>query len=132
MDLKDHNQNLKIIGKVLLVIGLVLVPISLFSFFFLEAFQESDFWLDFDDVNIFFLHIRKPQNLLYFFPVFYSLLSAVFISSGVGLAMEKAWGKSFAMVPAVLLLFEFPIGTALGLYMIYALHFLPKNTESAS
>lgn len=122
MDLKDHSQNLRIIGKVLLVLGLVLVPISVFSFFFLDAFRESDFWLDIDDVDIFFLHIRRPQNLLYFFPIFYTLVSAVFISTGFGLASEKEWGKKFAMVPAVLLLFEFPIGTALGLYMIYALH----------
>ncbi|MEQ9402814.1 MAG: hypothetical protein RIM99_04435 [Cyclobacteriaceae bacterium] len=130
MDLKDHNQNLKIIGKVLLVLGLVLVPVSMFSFFFLEAFQESDFWLDFDDVDVFFLHIRKPQNILYFFPVFYTIISAVFITTGIGLAGEKSWGKKFAMVPAVLLLFEFPIGTALGLYMIYALHTDTESTAS--
>lgn len=122
MDLTDHNQNLRIIGKVLLVLGLVLVPISVFSFFFLDVFREADFWLDIDDVDIFFLHIRRPQNLLYFFPVFYSLISVVFISTGFGLAADKEWGRKFAMVPAVLLLFEFPIGTALGLYMIYALH----------
>lgn len=127
MNLKDHNQNLRIIGKILLVLGLVLVPISVFSFFFLEAFQESDFWLDFDEVDIFFLHIRNPQNLLYFFPALYVLAAAIFIISGVGLASEKEWGKKFAMVPAVLLLFKFPIGTALGGYMIYALHSSAEN-----
>ena len=127
MDLKDHNQNLRIIGKILLVLGLVLVPISVFSFFFLDAFQESDFWLDFDDVEIFFLHIRNPQNLLYFFPALYAVVSTIFIASGIGLVGEKEWGRKFAMVPAVLLLFKFPIGTALGGYMIYALH---SNTEN--
>lgn len=127
MDLRDHNQNLRIIGKILLVLGLILVPISIFSFFFLEAFQESDFWLDFDEVEVFFLHIRNPQNILYFFPVFYGIISAIFIGAGLGLANEKEWGKKFAMVPAVLLLFEFPIGTALGGYMIYALHTKKEN-----
>lgn len=127
MDLTDHNQNLRIIGKILLVLGLILVPFSIFSFFFLEAFRESDFWLDFDRIEIFFLHIRRPQNILYFFPIFYGILSAIFITSGVGLVGEKDWGKKFAMVPAVLLLFEFPIGTALGAYMIYALHSKKEN-----
>lgn len=122
MDLKDHNQNLRIIGKVLLVLGLILVPISIFSFFFLEAFQESDFWLEFDDIEVFFLHIKKPQHILYFFPIFYAIVSSIFITAGIGLANDKSWGRNFALVPAVLLLFEFPIGTALGLYMIYALH----------
>ena len=127
MDLRNHNQNLNIIGKVLLVLGLLFVPISIFSFLFLDAFHESDFWLDFHDIDIFFLHIRNPQNLLYFFPIFYSILGLIFIVAGIGLAGEKAWGKNFAIVPAVLLLFEFPIGTALGGYMIYAIHSEKEN-----
>jgi len=122
MDLKDHDQNLRIIGKILLVLGIFLVPICVFSFFFLEAFQESDFWLDFDRIEIFFLHIHHPQRILYFFPIFYGILSAIFVTAGIGLAGEKEWGRKFAMVPAVLVLFEFPIGTALGAYMIYAIH----------
>ena len=127
MDLRDHDQNLKIIGKIMLALGLILVPFSVFSFFFLEAFEESDFWLDFDRIEIFFVHIRHPHRILYFFPIFYGILAALFITSGIGLVGEKEWGRKFAMVPAVLLLFEFPIGTALGAYMIYALHTKKEN-----
>ncbi len=130
MDLKDHNQNLKIIGKILLVLGLILIPVWIFSFFFLEAFRGSDSWFDIDDIHIFFLHIRRPQDLLYFFPIFYGIISSVFIVTGYGLAVEKSWGRKFAMVPAVFLLFKFPIGTALGVYMIYALHTNDKPETS--
>ena len=122
MNLRDHNHNLKIIGKVFVVIGLILIPVSLFSFFFIEAFKESDFWMEVDDINILFLHIRAPQNALYLFPLFHFIVSLIFLSSGLGLALEKPWGKKVAMVPAVLLLFQFPIGTAVAIYMIYAIH----------
>jgi hypothetical protein len=129
MDFKDHNNNLRIIGKIFLVIGLILVPISIFSFFFAEIFSESDLWLEIDDFDILFLEIRNPQKLLYLFPIIHFISSAVFLISGYGLATEKTWGKKLAIVPAVLLLFKFPIGTALGVYMIYALHYEPKKAE---
>lgn len=132
MDFKDHDNNLKIIGKIFLVIGLVLVPISIFSFFFVEIFSKSDLWLEIDDLDILFLEIRNPQKLLYLFPIIHFVSSAVFLLSGFGLAFEKIWGKKLAIVPAVLLLFKFPIGTALGIYMIYALHYIPKETPVSS
>lgn len=129
MDFKNHDNNLKIIGKIFIVIGLILVPISIFSFFFAEIFSESDLWLEIDDFDILFLEIRNPQKLLYLFPIIHFISSATFLISGYGLAAEKAWGKKLAIVPAVLLLFKFPIGTALGIYMIYALHYVPKQSE---
>lgn len=129
MDFKDHDNNLRIIGKIFLVIGLILVPISIFSFFFAEIFSESDLWLEIDDFDILFLEIRNPQKLLYLFPIIHFISSAIFLISGYGLATEKSWGKRLAIVPAVLLLFKFPIGTALGVYMIYALHYVPKSKE---
>ena len=122
MDFKDHNQNLRIIGKVLLVIGLIMIPVSLFSFFFTEAFHKSDFGFDIDEVQIFFFHVHRPRFMPYFMPGLYTFLSIVFTISGVGLMQGRPWGQQVAMLPAVLLLFQFPIGTALGLYMIYALH----------
>ena len=129
MDFKNHDNNLKIIGKIFLVIGLILVPISIFSFFFAEIVNESDLWLEIDDFDILFLQIRNPEKLLYLFPFLHFISSAVFLISGFGLSSDKVWGKKLAIVPAVLLLFKFPIGTALGVYMIYALHHEPKNEE---
>ncbi|WP_421764300.1 hypothetical protein [Ekhidna sp.] len=127
MDLKDHDNNLRIIGKIFIVIGLILVPISLSTFFFVDIVSHSDFWMDMKDFDVLFLEIRPPQNLLYMFPILQTVSSIVFLISGYGLAMRKDWGKKFAIVPAVLLLFKFPIGTALGGYMIYAIHYIPKQ-----
>ncbi|GAB4247713.1 MAG: hypothetical protein Tsb0034_26980 [Ekhidna sp.] len=130
MDIKNHDNNLRIIGKVFIVIGLILVPISVSTFFFVDMVSHSDLWMDLRDFDILFLEIRPPKNVLYLFPVLQTLSSMVFLVSGYGLAMEKSWGKKFAIVPAVLLLFKFPIGTALGGYMIYALHYYPREELS--
>lgn len=129
MDLKDHNNNLRIIGKIFIVIGFILVPISISTFFFVDIVSHSDFWMDIKDFDVLFLEVRPPHNLLYMFPIIQTVGSLVFLASGYGLATEQAWGKKFAIVPAVLLLFKFPIGTALGGYMIYAIHYVPKKEQ---
>jgi hypothetical protein len=129
MDLKDHDNNLRIIGKIFIVIGCILVPISITTFFFVDMISHSNFWMDVRDFDVLFLEIRPPKNLLYLLPVIQTISSLVFLVSGYGLANEQSWGKSFGIVPAVLLLFKFPIGTALGGYMIYAIHYVPKQEQ---
>lgn len=127
MDLKDHDNNLRIIGKIFIVIGLILVPISISTFFFVDIISHSDFWLDVKDFDVLFLEIRPPENLLYIFPTLQTVSSLIFLLSGYGLATQQTWGKKLAIVPAVILLFKFPIGTAIGGYMVYAIHYTPDE-----
>ncbi|MEO1254645.1 MAG: hypothetical protein AAFY41_07155 [Bacteroidota bacterium] len=127
MDLKDHSNNLRIIGKIFLVIGLILVPISIATFFFVDMFVESDLWMEIREMDVVLFELRPPAGIAYFLPIVQTLGSIVFLISGYGLSNELAWGKKFAIVPAVILLFKFPIGTALGAYMIYAIHYVPKE-----
>ena len=127
MDLKDHDNNLRIIGKIFLVLGAILVPISVATFFFVDMFVENNFWMEVREFDVLLFEIRPPKDLVYFIPSLQFLASLVFLISGYGLALKKDWGKKCAIIPAVLLLFEFPIGTALGAYMIYAIHYVPKE-----
>ncbi|WP_462252570.1 hypothetical protein [Ekhidna sp.] len=129
MDLKDHDNNLRIIGKIFIVIGLILVPISISTFFFVDMFIESDLWMEIRELDIVLFELRPPRGIAYFLPTIQTISSFIFLISGYGLSTEKDWGKKFAIVPAVMLLFKFPIGTALGGYMIYAIHYVPKNEE---
>ncbi|MEQ8627946.1 hypothetical protein [Ekhidna sp.] len=132
MDLKDHDNNLRIIGKIFIVIGLILVPISLSTFFFVDMFIDSDLWMEIREMDVVLFELRPPADIAYFLPIMQTLGSIIFLISGYGLALEKIWGKKFAIVPAVLLLFKFPIGTALGGYMIYAIHYVPKEEQVAN
>ena len=129
MDLKNHDNNLRIIGKIFIVIGFILVPVSISTFFFVDMISHSDFWMDLRDFDVLFLEVRPPANLLYMLPIIQTVSSFIFLISGYGLATEQSWGKKFAIVPAVILLFKFPIGTALGGYMIYAIHYVPKEEQ---
>ncbi len=79
------------------------------------------------EIDFFFLHTDTPLSLLYRIPLIYLIGSIVFLISGISLALEKYQAKNLAMIPAVLLLFQFSIGTALGIYMIYALHHKEEN-----
>jgi len=132
MDLKDHDNNLRIIGKIFIVIGLILVPVSISTFFFVDMVSHSDFWMDIREFDVLFLEVRPPANLLYMLPIIQTVSSFIFLISGYGLATGQTWGKKFAIVPAVILLFKFPIGTALGGYMIYAIHYEPKEEQVAN
>lgn len=129
MDLKDHDNNLRIIGKIFIVIGLILVPISISTYFFVDMFIESDLWMELSELDVVFFELRPPREIAYFLPTVQTISSLIFLVSGYGLALEKDWGKKFAIVPSVLLLFKFPIGTALGAYMIYAIHYVPKEED---
>lgn len=129
MDLKNHDNNLRIIGKIFIVIGLILVPISICTFFFVDMFIESELWMELREFDVAFFELRPPRGIAYFLPTIQTISSLIFLISGYGLSTEKEWGKKFAIVPAVFLLFKFPIGTALGGYMIYAIHYVPKNVE---
>jgi hypothetical protein len=54
------------------------------------------------------------------------LLSIPSIIAGIGLLKYKSWARILAIILAVLNLFAFPIGTALGIYTLWAL--LNKET----
>lgn len=53
--------------------------------------------------------------------------SALNLIAGIGVLNYKQWGRIFALVLAVLNLLAFPIGTALGVYTLWAL--LSGDTE---
>jgi hypothetical protein len=53
--------------------------------------------------------------------VFLAALSAPGIAAGIGLLKRKSWGRFLAMVVGVLGLLNFPVGTLIGVYMLWVL-----------
>jgi hypothetical protein len=49
------------------------------------------------------------------------LFSALGIIGGIGILKRKNWARYLVMVQSVLDLFNFPIGTALGIYCVWVL-----------
>jgi hypothetical protein len=52
---------------------------------------------------------------------FFMLFSALGIIGGIGILKRKNWARYLVMVQSVLDLFNFPIGTALGIYCVWVL-----------
>ncbi len=53
--------------------------------------------------------------------VFLAALSAPGIAAGIGLLKRKSWGRFLAMVVGILGLLNFPVGTLIGVYMLWVL-----------
>lgn len=122
MKADNTSHHLKIAGRILIILGFLAIPISIFSWNALNFMVESDWWYDHVDWHFDFpFYHHNPFRLFYFFPFSYFLGAVLFIISGFGLVQEKEWATRLVWIPAVLLLFKFPIGTALGIWIIYLL-----------
>ena len=53
--------------------------------------------------------------------VFFLLMAAPAIAAGIGLYRYRSWSRPLAMVLGFLLLWFVPIGTAIGIYTLWAL-----------
>lgn len=51
------------------------------------------------------------------------LFAAFFLALGTGLWRRNAWARTLVLIPCVLWLFSFPIGTAVAIFGIYAFAF---------
>ena len=122
MKIDNTSHHLKIVGRILIILGFLAIPLSIFSWNALHFLSESNWWHDRIHWHFDFPFSRfDPFGLFYFFPFSYFLGAILFITSGIGLIQEKEWGTRLVWIPAVLLLFKFPIGTALGIWIIYLL-----------
>ena len=48
-------------------------------------------------------------------------VAAATVAAGLGLLQYRSWARTFAIIVAVLLLFHFPIGTAVAIYAFWVL-----------
>lgn len=53
--------------------------------------------------------------------IFFTVLAIPGIIGGVGLLKRKEWARILVLILSVLNLFNFPVGTAVGVYSIWAL-----------
>ena len=120
MKIDNTDYYLRMSGRVLLILGALMVSFSIISWQFLDLFLQSDWWYHWDNEER-HLHISLLKNLFYFYPVFCLLGGLLFLVSGIGLSRGSRWALHVSWIPAVILLFEFPIGTALGIALIYLL-----------
>jgi O-antigen/teichoic acid export membrane protein len=105
---QDHNKTLGIIYSLIGGASALFViwgPLSLIFG------KQKDFSLD-DDLNRFLL-------VMWLILLLFALLT---LSTAVGMFRQKRWARKPAMILAVLFIWWFPLGTALGVYTWWFMH----------
>ena len=104
----------------------LLIMAAAFSFFFptmmMNAMQDPEFAADFVDVPVEqFNKMNAVMPLIGAFVLF--PLSLLTMIAGIGLWLQRRWGRILALILSVLLLFSFPFGTVIGIFGIWVLGF---------
>lgn len=121
--MNQKERHTRIIGKIFLVLGILVLVITSFSFNFIqltEGFLENHFEDWNYEFGIFTLN-HPPFGLLYLIPTFYMIMGLINIVIGLGLLSQKQWARIAALFSAILFLFQFPLGTGFAIYIFYNL-----------
>jgi hypothetical protein len=117
------TRNLQALGILWCVYGAYRILSGLAGMFFLQAFTAHGFGSGWP------FNGRMPPQfpppwMGFFVPVIATLTisaAAVAFVTAYGLVTRRPWGRTLAIVVAVLALFNFPLGTALGIYTLYVM-----------
>ena len=122
MNLEDSNHNLRIIGRIFVIIGLICIPMVILTYNSMHFLFDSE-WFRLDNSFRFgIFHFDLPWGIMYVLPGFQTILAVIMVISGFGLIQNATWSYKLSMIPAVILLFVFPVGTLLGIFLLYQLH----------
>lgn len=117
MDLEDIRKIYKITGNIYLVIGILFLPMSFISFHSIELVR---YFLGIEEyLSIGPLHLLNPLNIVYVLPLIYFTLGAILCISGLGIIFHKKWAKKLAVIPSLIFMLFFPIGTIIGGFLLY-------------
>jgi branched-subunit amino acid transport protein len=97
-----------------LQIGLSVLGILIGLFVFIVLHLTGDFVSEFETEKI----LTVIANVIL---VVITVLCIPGIIAGIGLFKRKKWGRILTLIISVLDLFNFPLGTAVGVYSIWAL-----------
>lgn len=122
-DQRDVQQHITILGWLYIVSHGFFLVIGAFAFFLLTGIGLA---LEDIEARSVLLVVGPSVGLLV------SALSLPGLAAGYGLITRKPWARVLAIVVGVLSLLNFPIGTAIGIYALWALLSSEAETYFAS
>jgi len=124
------QRHIQILGTLWCVYGVYRILSGLVGMIFFHAFMHGHFgnwnhgpWGNFGP------HGPAWMGLLPVIATFTVLAAATALFAGFSLLRRKPWGRTLAIVLAVLALIKFPVGTALGIYTLWVLAPGPSGLE---
>jgi hypothetical protein len=118
------QRHLQTLGILWCVLGVYRIASGLFGVVFLRAFTTHNFG---DDGWMFGNHFHGNFPPMWFgglwplIAVGTLFTAALALMAGYGLLNRKPWGRTLAIIAAILALIKIPFGTALGIYTLWAL-----------
>lgn len=117
------QRHLQTLGTLWCVYGAYRVITGLIGLFFVHAFTWHRFGYDWP-FGAWGVHHGHAWSWMGFLPGIIGLavvLAALALLAGFSLLNRKSYGRVLTIVLAVLALFKFPLGTALGIYTLWVL-----------
>ena len=102
---------LYVISAMLTILGMIMLN-AILSLVFSFAFNEADA----DEQRVMEFVSAIVQYVPIFVILFFSIPTLI---AGIGLLTRQTWAMIFALIMGCLKLFNFPIGTAIGIYAIW-------------
>jgi hypothetical protein len=120
---KQHDMNMHITILAWLFIGSAVLTgmFALIVLFAGEIVHHATFWPPDADFRNFPMGPRLVSWIISVVGLAAAALSAGVAAAGVGLLQYRDWARTLAIIMAVLMLFHFPIGTAIAIYAFWVL-----------
>jgi hypothetical protein len=118
------QRNLQVLGILWCVLGVYRIASGLFAITFLRALSTHNFG---SDAWVFGRHWGGPWaspwmgNLWPLIVTTTVLMAALALFAGYGLLQRRPWGRTVAIIAAILALLKIPFGTALAIYTLWVL-----------
>lgn len=122
----QFQKHSKIIGKILIVVSLLHLVTSSFIYNAVYFFES---WEIFNEFSIGVFTFKHPVAFLYAFPLFYVVLAVAELVLAAGILAGQRWAQKLSLVPAVFYFFNFPLGTALSIYMFLTFWETPSGAN---
>jgi ABC-type spermidine/putrescine transport system permease subunit II len=118
------QRNLQTLGILWCVLGVYRVVSGMIGMIFLRAFTTHNFGNDSWMFGGRFHGSFPPTWMAGLWPVIAIatvFTAALALVAGYGLLNRRPWGRTVAIIAAILALIKFPIGTAVGIYTLWVL-----------
>lgn len=123
------QRHLQTLGTLWCVFGVYRILSGFAGMFFLRAFAGRRFGWYGGPFGNFGMHGPGWMALLPVIATVTVVMASLALLTGFSLLTRKPWGRTLAIVLAILSLLKFPVGTALGIYTLWVLASGPSGME---
>lgn len=120
MERENIPKHRRIIAHIFIVLGFLSLAFGIIT---LNAFQLVEEWFRPNlpqSINLGILTIHNPFQWFVIFPMINLIVALFKLITGFGILNDKSWASKLSLVIAFFWFFQFPLGTAFSVYILYS------------